>query len=280
MIAGAPIGSGVLDWPGPAPWTRSRPMETIRPGAADRATRVASVRSIFLSDVHLGCPFAKAESLLRFLRSHQAEHLYLVGDFFDGWKLKGKWRWNSVYNELMKHIMEMSRSGGNVYYAPGNHDEFLRPFVSQFGNINIQDEFIHWTADRRRLLVLHGDRFDRFEQNARVLSVIGDYGYSILLRANRWLNWVRARLGMRYWSLSGAVKGKVKTFACFVSDFERSLAREAREKGCDGVICGHLHQPVVRMLDNVLYCNTGDWVESCTAILEHHDGQLELVASP
>lgn len=245
-------------------------------GDFDRARAAMTIRTIFVSDVHLGCRHANSEALLTFLRGKRPRFLYLVGDFIDGWKLKRNWYWNSAHSELIRRVVEMSRAGVKVFYAPGNHDEFLRSFTLDLGGIAIADEFIHAGADGRRYLVTHGDRFDSFEQRMRWLSKIGDVGYEILLRVNRWTNQFRRRLGRESLPLSLWVKRRVKAFTCFVCDFEKLISQHAQSKGCDGIICGHVHTPAIADRGGVTYCNTGDWVESCSALVEYEDGRLEL----
>lgn len=238
------------------------------------------VRSLFVSDVHLGCRYANAGAFLDFLRAYRPQYLYIVGDFFDGWQLKKSFYWNDTYNFIIKRLLGMMKKGTKILYAPGNHDEFLRKFVYNLGSIEIQDEFVHEAADGRKLLIVHGDKFDSVVLNARWLSLIGDMGYNVLLHSNIWLNFFRRRLGFPYWSLSGLVKRRVKQATNVISDFENVIARYARNKGCQGVICGHIHTPVMQDRDGIAYYNTGDWVESCSAIIEHLDGRFELIQQP
>lgn len=238
------------------------------------------VRSVFVSDLHLGCKYSHASAFLEFLRLQEPEYLYLVGDMFDGWKLRKSWYWDQTYSVIIEHIMRMSKRGTKVYYTPGNHDEFLRGFGYSLGGIQISDEFVHTTVDKKRFLVLHGDRFDHVETKARWLSRIGDVAYSALLRGNRWFNLARRRFGLEYWSISSSIKRKVKVLASFVSDFEKLIVGYATSKGCSGIICGHSHSPRIQDWNGFTYCNTGDWVESCTAVIEYQDGQLELVHRP
>ncbi|MFO0944570.1 MAG: UDP-2,3-diacylglucosamine diphosphatase [Planctomycetota bacterium] len=239
-----------------------------------------TVRSVFVSDLHLGCRYANAAAFLEFLRGHQPEYLYLVGDMFDGWKLRKRWYWNETYSRIIDHVLQLSRQGTKVCYTPGNHDEFLRGFEAKFGGIEIKDEFIHTTASQRKLLVIHGDRFDHVESNAKWLSCAGDVAYTVLLKANQGFNHVRSRLGMEYWSISSCIKQKVKILTSLVSDFENLIVRYATAKGCSGIVCGHSHTPRIKQLDGFTYFNTGDWVESCTALVEYHDGELELLHRP
>ncbi|HEY3963187.1 MAG TPA: UDP-2,3-diacylglucosamine diphosphatase [Planctomycetaceae bacterium] len=235
------------------------------------------IRSIFISDVHLGCRYTHADSLLAFLKNHQPQYLYIVGDFVDGWRLRKSWYWNDTYTFLFKRIVDLMKRGTRVFYTPGNHDEFLRDFIENLGSVQLADEFIHVTADRRKLLVMHGDKFDACVVHAKWLSHLGDAGYNILLGTNNVFNAVRRRLGFGYWSLSQAVKQRVKQATCYIGNFEEFVTRYAAERGCAGVICGHIHTPKILDLNGLIYYNTGDWVESCTALVEYADGTLELL---
>jgi UDP-2,3-diacylglucosamine pyrophosphatase LpxH len=238
------------------------------------------VRSIFVSDVHLGCKFTHADALLAFLRNHHPQYLYLVGDVIDGWRLQKGWYWNDTYTFLFKRIVDLMKRGTKVYYTPGNHDEFLRHFIDNLGSVQLADEFIHLTADRRRLLVTHGDKFDACVRHAPWLSRLGDVGYNLLLGLNIVFNGLRRRLGFGYWSLSQAIKRRVKQATSFIGNFEDVITRHARQQGCTGVICGHIHTPKIRVVNGVEYYNTGDWVESCTALVEYYDGSFELLYRP
>jgi UDP-2,3-diacylglucosamine pyrophosphatase LpxH len=236
------------------------------------------VRTIFISDVHLGTKGAQAEHLLAFLRRYEAPRIYLVGDIIDGWRLKSGWYWPQSHNDVMQKLLRKVRKGAHLVYVPGNHDDFLRDFMpSQFGGIEIVDTAIHETANGRRLLVMHGDMFDVVVRNARWLALLGDWAYTVALVVNRWLNVARRRLGLRYWSLSAWAKRKVKNAVNYIGEFEAVLASEARRHGADGVICGHIHHAAQRDIDGLIYINTGDWVESCTAAVEHDDGRIEIV---
>lgn len=244
-----------------------------------------SVRTVFISDIHLGCPHARVPALLEFLSEVQPEALYLVGDIIDGWRLRRSWYWNDTYNAFIQRLIELSDAGTQIYYTPGNHDEFLRPFInrlviSHFGSVRIADEFIHEAADGRRLLVMHGDQFDAVVRHARWLSIAGDVGYSLLLWLNGVFNWSRRHFGLGYWSLSAYVKQRVKQATSCINRFESAITNYAAAQGCDGVVCGHIHTAALREDDPVAYCNTGDWVESCTALVEHADGTLELIHRP
>lgn len=241
-------------------------------------TPVNYYRTIWISDVHLGTRESKADFLLDFLRCNDSEYLYLVGDVLDGWALRRSWYWDQQHNIVVQKLLRKARKGTRVVYVPGNHDEFARDFPHvQLGGILIQPEALHVTADGRQLLVLHGDEFDGVVRYARWLSHLGSRAYVLALRLNRYYNLVRRRLSQPYWSLSAYLKLKTKRAVQFVADFERAVAREARAWEVDGVVCGHIHHPELREIDGVLYANTGDWVESCSALVEHVDGRLEVI---
>lgn len=236
------------------------------------------LRAVFISDVHLGTPGCQAKALLAFLKAHPSERLYLVGDIIDGWQLRRRWYWPQSHNDVVQKILRRARKGCQVVFIPGNHDEFARHFVDhRFGGVDVVDEAVHVTADGRRLWVTHGDLYDGVVQYARWLAYLGDTLYEWALRLNRHFNSLRARLGLPYWSLSQYLKHRVKSAVSFITRFEEALAHEARRRGLDGVICGHIHRPEIRFIDGVLYCNDGDWVESLSALVEHRDGRLELV---
>ena len=235
-------------------------------------------RAIWLSDIHLGTPGCKAEFLLDFLRWNDSDTLYLVGDILDGWRLRKGWHWPQAHNDVVQKILRKARKGTRVVYVPGNHDEFARQFTGQaFGGIDVVHEAVHLTADGRRLLVTHGDLFDGVVQRARWLAILGDTLYVGILALNHWFNRVRARLGFGYWSLSQYLKHKAKGAVSFITDYEEALAQEARRRGLHGVVCGHIHKAEIRMVDGMLYCNDGDWVESLTALVEDHAGNLRIV---
>jgi UDP-2,3-diacylglucosamine pyrophosphatase LpxH len=235
-------------------------------------------RAIFISDLHLGTPGCQAPALLDFLKSHPSDTLYLVGDIIDGWQLRRRWYWPQSHNDVVQKLLRRSRKGGRVIFVPGNHDEFARGFVGHhFGGIEVMEEAVHVTADGRKLWIVHGDYFDGVIQCAKWLAYLGDNLYEFTLRLNRHLNSVRARLGLPYWSLSAYLKNKVKKALAYVNDFEMAVAAEARRRGHQGVVCGHIHRAEMRDINGTLYCNDGDWVESRTALLEHFDGRLELV---
>ena len=235
-------------------------------------------RTIWISDVHLGTRGCQAELLLDFLRHTDSESLYLVGDIIDAWQLRKNWYWPERHNEVLRLVLRKARQGTRVVYIPGNHDEFFRDYVRlNLGGVTLLADAVHLTADGRRFLVIHGDAFDGVVTTARWLAHLGDAAYRMALRANTVFNFARRRLGYPYWSLSAYLKHKVKNAVSFISSFEQALVEAARERRLDGVICGHIHHPEVREIEGLLYANDGDWVESCSALLEHHDGRLELL---
>jgi UDP-2,3-diacylglucosamine pyrophosphatase LpxH len=237
------------------------------------------VRSVWLSDIHLGTRDCQAETLLAFLDAIECDYLYLVGDIIDFWRLERAPHWPQRHSDVIQAVLSKAQAGCVVTLIPGNHDEYLRRFCDlQLGNILVVREAVHRTADGRLLLLLHGDEFDGVTRCHRWVARTGDIGYELLLRINRWFNGARRILGFPYWSLSAYVKWKVKRAVDFVVDFEQSVAREAARRGMHGVVCGHIHRATMREAHGVLYCNTGDWVESCTALIERADGVLELLA--
>ncbi|MDO9147879.1 MAG: UDP-2,3-diacylglucosamine diphosphatase [Hydrogenophaga sp.] len=236
------------------------------------------VRTVWISDLHLGTPGCQATPLLDFLKRVECDTLYLVGDIIDGWQLKRQWYWPQTHNDVVQKLLRKARKGTRVVFVPGNHDEFARKYLGHnFGGVEVVDEAIHKTADGRLLWITHGDHFDGVIQCAKWLAHVGDWAYELTLRINRHINSTRARLGLPYWSLSRYLKLKVKRAVSYVSDFEVAVAREARERGVQGVVCGHIHHAEIRWIDGTLYCNDGDWVESLTALVEHDDGRLEIL---
>jgi UDP-2,3-diacylglucosamine pyrophosphatase LpxH len=235
-------------------------------------------RTIWISDLHLGSAACQASRLLDFLRHTESAHLYLVGDIVDGWQLRRRWFWPRTHNDVVQKLLRKARKGSSVVYIPGNHDAFGRHFSQlSFGGIEVREEVVHTTADGRRLLVVHGDLFDGVIQCAKWLAFVGDRLYLFTLELNRWFNAARARLGFPYWSLSQFLKHKVKNAVNYISDFETALAHEARRRGVDGVVCGHIHKAEIRSIEGILYCNDGDWVESLTALVESDDGSLSIL---
>ncbi len=234
------------------------------------------VRSLFVSDVHLGCRHGRTKLFLDFLHAYQPETLYLVGDFVDGWKLRRRWLWRPEYTQVLRRLLDLSRAGTRLCYAPGNHDDFLRDFLENLGFMEVAQHFIHETETGQRLLVVHGDRFDRIEVEARWLSQLSTVFYDALLLTNYWLNRWQQKPHHRY-RFCASLKGSVKSLVNHFSDFEAKLVEAAHRSDCDGVVCGHIHMPRITTDGPIIYCNTGDWVENCTALVEHHDGSLEIV---
>ena len=235
-------------------------------------------RSLFISDMHLGTKGAQAEALLEFLRENDADTLYLVGDVIDGWRLRSSWYWPQSHNDVVQKLLRKARKGARIVYVPGNHDEFLREFCGlTFGGIEVAETIVHEAADGKRYLVIHGDIFDMVIRHAKWLAFLGDWAYEIALALSTRINIVRRRMGFTYWSLSAWAKARVKNAVNFIGRFEETLAAEARRHGVDGVICGHIHSAAMRDFDGFTYINTGDWVESCTAVVEHHDGRMEVI---
>jgi UDP-2,3-diacylglucosamine pyrophosphatase LpxH len=239
---------------------------------------VKRFRTIWISDVHLGTTGCQAARLLEFLQATESETLYLVGDIIDGWQLRKGWYWPPRHNDIVRCVLKKAKHGTRVVYVPGNHDEAIRQFIDlDFGGIRIRDELIHVTAQGKRMLVLHGDRFDGVIACAKWLAYVGDSLYTMILKFNQVYNNWRARAGLPYWSLSQYLKLKVKNAVSYITSFEDALAAEARKKGVDGVICGHIHKPEIRDIDGIIYCNDGDWVESLSALVEDQAGELRLV---
>ena len=235
-------------------------------------------RTIWISDLHLGTPGCNAELLFDFLRSTDCETLYLVGDIVDGWQLRKGWYWPSRHNDVIRCILKRAKKGMRVVYVPGNHDEAFRDYAGlDFGGVEVLDEDVHVTADGRRLLVLHGDQFDGVVLYARWLAFLGDHAYTVLLKSNVLVNWVRRRFGLPYWSLATHLKKRVKNAVQFICRFEEVVAHAAAERGVDGVVCGHIHSAEIREFGGITYYNDGDWVESCTALVEHADGRMEIL---
>jgi UDP-2,3-diacylglucosamine pyrophosphatase LpxH len=235
-------------------------------------------RTVFISDIHLGTPGCNADLLLDFLKSIQPETLYLVGDIIDGWKLKRGWFWPQRHNDVVRRVLKLAAKGTRVVYIPGNHDEMLRPYAGlALGGVEIALEAVHETADGRRLLVCHGDEFDGVVLYHRWLAWAGDIGYALLLRLNVHYNRARRQLGLPYWSISAHIKKRVKNAVAFIGRFEETVAEAARIRGVDGVVCGHIHSAEIRDFGGITYMNDGDWVESCTALVEHGDGRMEII---
>ncbi|QDZ01933.1 UDP-2,3-diacylglucosamine diphosphatase [Nitratireductor mangrovi] len=239
---------------------------------------IRTFRTLFLSDIHLGSKPAKAEFLIDFLRFHDAETIYLVGDIVDGWRLRRSWHWPQAHNDVVQKLLRKARKGTRIYYVAGNHDEFLRGFQGvHFGGIVVADRIVHEAADGRRYLVIHGDQFDTIVHNVRWLAYLGDKAYDVAIVANRAIGLFRRMFGMPYWSFSSWAKIRVKQAVNFISAFQEVVTQEARRAGVDGVVCGHIHHATIEEMGDIRYINTGDWVESCTAVAENNDGSFELI---
>ncbi len=236
------------------------------------------VRTVFISDIHLGTAGCNAELLRDFLKSVRCETLYLVGDIIDCWRLKRGWYWPDAHNDVVRHVLKIAKRGTRVIYIPGNHDERIRQFAGlHFGGVHVQLDAVHTTADGRRLWVLHGDRFDSVVLYARWLAFLGDNAYTLLLKLNGLLSLVQRALNLPYWSLSAFLKRKVKNAIEYVGRYEEAVLHAAAGRGVDGVVCGHIHTAEIRRMGSLTYYNDGDWVESCTALVEHHDGRMEII---
>jgi UDP-2,3-diacylglucosamine pyrophosphatase LpxH len=235
-------------------------------------------RTIWISDIHLGTKGCNAEMLIDFLDSVDSDTLYLVGDIVDGWQLRKRVYWPTAHNDIVWRVMKRARRGTRVVYIPGNHDEIFRQFTGMsFGGVEIRRTIIHTTVDGRKLLVLHGDEFDTIMLAHRWLAFVGDAAYTALMALNRHVNRVRRWFGMPYWSLSKMAKHRVKNAVSFISRFEEVVSHEAERRHVDGVVCGHIHTAEIRQFGAVTYYNDGDWVEGCTALVEHHDGRMEIL---
>lgn len=236
------------------------------------------VKSVFISDVHLGFPGCSANFLLEFLRKTECEKLYLVGDIIDFLYMKKRFYWPQAHNDVIRTILGKAKHGTEVYYVPGNHDEPLRSHDGTvLGNVMVKDEVIHETADGKRFLVLHGDQFDSVVRHSKLAELVGSKLYDALLKMNRLVNYFRNMLGFPYWSLAAAVKHKVKGAVNYISNFEHAVTKMAKQRDVDGMICGHIHRAEISKIEDTLYCNCGDWVESCTALVENFDGSLEII---
>jgi len=236
-------------------------------------------RTAWISDLHLGTRGCNAESLLYFLRAYDFDTLYLVGDLIDIWQLRRGIYWPQSHSDVIQKILRKGRKGTRIIYIPGNHDEFISGFFGAYGSITVEKQAIHETADKRRLLVMHGHELDTVVQNIKWLAYAGDIGYQLLLKLNRPVNFVRRIFGHGYWSLSSYVKKSVKNAVSFIGQFEEAIVRYSKEYSVQGVVCGHIHSPVIRQIENVDYYNSGDWVESCSVLLEDHEGKISLLTN-
>lgn len=246
--------------------------------ASDKDSRVLRFRSIWISDIHLGTRGCQAEALLDFLRHTESDYLYLVGDVIDGWHLRKKWYWPQTHNDVVQKVLRRARHGAQVIFVAGNHDEFARDFIGlHFGGVFVTNEVVHTTLKQQRLLIMHGDQFDAVMSYAKWLAHLGDKAYDFALWLNRIFNFFRRKMGFNYWSLSAWLKHKVKNAVDHISAFEHFIAESARHHRADGVVCGHIHHAEIRQIGEVLYCNDGDWVESCTALVEDMEGNLSII---
>jgi UDP-2,3-diacylglucosamine pyrophosphatase LpxH len=237
-------------------------------------------RTIFVSDIHLGTKFSQAEALLNFMKVNESENLYLVGDIIDGWALRRKFRWKQAHSNVVQKVLRKARKGTNVYFITGNHDEFLRPFLPLFlgDKLEVSNEETYYGLNGKKYYITHGDFFDSVTMTKRWLAILGDYGYEFLLNLNHILQFFRRLLRInRYWSLSKYVKENVKRSVSFITDFETILVEHARHKGYDGIICGHIHKAEMKHIDGMEYKNSGDWVESCTALVETMEGEWKII---
>jgi UDP-2,3-diacylglucosamine pyrophosphatase LpxH len=267
--------------------SRARPqlpswMIDVDDGGEIAASARTRYRTIFVSDSHLGTAGANATLLLDFLKRHECETLYLVGDIVDGWQLRKGWYWPQTHSDVVRAVLKMAKHGTRVIYVPGNHDEHFRDYVGlEFGGIELIDDDVHVTADGRRLLVIHGDQFDNVVLYHKWLAFLGDGAYTLLIKSNRWVNRCRRLFGLPYWSLAAHMKKRVKNAVAFISRFEEVVAHAAAERGVDGVVCGHIHSAEIRQFGpehgGITYYNDGDWVESCTALVEEADGAMRIV---
>ena len=238
-------------------------------------------RSIFISDVHLGTRDCQADKLNNFLKNNSCDTLYLVGDIIDAWKIQqNKWRWKQSHTNVVRRVLGHAKRGTRVVYVAGNHDEFLRPMIPygfSFGLVEIHNQIEHIGADGKHYLVVHGDLFDGITRLAPWIAFLGDRAYDFVLVINSKYNWLRHRMGFGYFSLSQFLKHRVKKAVDFMFKFEQNLAGYCKKRGFDGVICGHIHHAEIKQIDGVMYMNDGDWVESCTALVENHNGRWEII---
>ncbi len=238
-----------------------------------------SVRALFLSDIHLGSRACRAEELLSFLKAYEPECIFLIGDIIDFWAMSRNVHWPQSHNTVVQKMLKLARHGTRIVLIPGNHDEALREYVGHsFGDITVARDYVHAAADGKRYALLHGDEYDQVTTCHRWVSLLGDFSYQLLVDLNRALSLIRRKLGVSgHWSLADYAKRNVLRAVSFISDFENAVVRNVKRLGLDGVICGHIHTPVIKRIDGITYINCGDWVDSCTAIVEHYDGRMQLV---
>jgi UDP-2,3-diacylglucosamine pyrophosphatase LpxH len=253
----------------------------MREGSVSKHLGSHRYRTLFLSDLHLGTRGCQAHLILDMLRHVEADTIYLVGDIIDGWRLRSGWYWPQAHNDVVQKLLRKVRRGARMVFVPGNHDEFARQFFGlTFGGIEIKRRMIHSAADGKRYLITHGDEFDVVVRHSKWLAFFGDWAYTTALFVNTHFNAARRALGLPYWSFSAWAKLKVKNAVNFIGSFEKELASEAKRCGVDGVVCGHIHHAVIREIDGVTYVNTGDFVESCSLVVEHFDGRFEVIRWP
>lgn len=235
-------------------------------------------KTVFISDVHLGTKMSQANKLLDFMKTFESENIYLVGDIIDGWAMNKQFYWPQEHNDVIQKLMRRARKGTKIYYIPGNHDEFLRSFCDHdFGNIKLCVQAIYESVDGRRILITHGDQFDAVITNAKWLAHIGSWAYDLAIVINTAINKIRNLFNLSNWSLSSWLKYKVKEAVNFIGDYEDNLSNYAKNMHAEGVVCGHIHHANIRMIGDIQYLNCGDWVESCTALVEHMDGSFEII---
>lgn len=235
-------------------------------------------KTLWISDVHLGSHHSKAEQLLSFLSRVECEQIYLVGDILDVWSMHRRVYWPDTHNRVLSTFMTLAKNGVDVTYVPGNHDENFREFCgAEFGQIKIRRELVHTTKKGLRMLVVHGDELDYAVRYSRINRLLGDFAYDFLMAVNRWLNRFRKMTGKPYWSLAKWIKSNVAQAEKAIIAYQDAAILMARQRGVGGIICGHLHFPVVKQYDDILYCNDGDWVENCTALFEDEAGELHLI---
>jgi UDP-2,3-diacylglucosamine pyrophosphatase LpxH len=241
-------------------------------------SRQIRCRTVFISDIHLGFKDCKAEYLLDFLDNIQTDTLYLLGDIVDLWSLRKRLYWPSSHYEVLKKFSELASKGTRVVYIPGNHDETCRDYVdSNWSEIEVREEAVHETAQGKKLLLIHGDILDHVIRLDKLNRFIGDSAYGVLLFLNRWCNYLRRRLGFNYWSLASYIKNRVKNARAAIDTYEHAAVKESHRRGLDGVVCGHIHQPEIAQFEEGMYFNDGDWIENCSALVEDHSGNIELL---
>jgi UDP-2,3-diacylglucosamine pyrophosphatase LpxH len=235
-------------------------------------------KTIVISDVHLGTSGSKAKELTNFLKQHSCEKLILNGDIIDGWQLKKYGTWKKRHTRFFKRVLKMiEENNTKVIYLRGNHDDFLDQILPlKVGNFSVQRDYVLKFKDKQ-YYVTHGDIFDSITTKLKWIAKLGDIGYTFLLWINKFYNHYRTSRGLPYYSLSQVIKQKVKSAVSYISDFESQLAEVARIKNCDGIICGHIHQPAIKKFGNILYLNSGDWVESLSALVQDDDGEWSLM---